>query len=67
MENPFHNSDVNLGDVFLAQVSGKIVKIRIDTPHEDFRGSIRGWDGTNLDTGRKIRIKSAAKLRRRMS
>jgi len=50
-------SDVKLGGTYLAKVTDKVVSVRIDAenPHG-------GWDGTNLATGKKVRIKSAQRL-----
>jgi hypothetical protein len=51
-------SDVKTGGVYAAKVTGKVVSVRIDreSPHG-------GWDATNLATGKKVRIKSAQRLR----
>ncbi|MHC4406393.1 MAG: winged helix-turn-helix domain-containing protein [Planctomycetota bacterium] len=50
--------EVKIGGVYAAKVSDKVVSVRIDAenPHG-------GWDGTNLTTGKKVRIKSAQRLR----
>lgn len=50
--------DVQLGKVYIAKVSGNLVRVRIDDENP-----IGGWDGTNLATGRSIRIRTAARLR----
>jgi hypothetical protein len=50
--------DVQAGGIYIARISGTITKVRIDS---DSR--FGGWDATNIKTGRKIRIKSAQKLR----
>jgi hypothetical protein len=51
-------SEVKIGKVYAAKVSDKLVSVRIDAenPHG-------GWDATNLATGKKVRIKSAQRLR----
>ena len=50
--------DVKVGQTYLAKVSNKVVRVRID------RGSRHGgWDATNLATNKKVRIKSAQRLR----
>ncbi|MHC4405062.1 MAG: winged helix-turn-helix domain-containing protein [Planctomycetota bacterium] len=51
-------SEVKMGKVYTAKVSDKLVSVRIDAenPHG-------GWDATNLATGKKVRIKSAQRLR----
>jgi len=50
--------EVKIGGTYTAKVSDKVVKVRIDA--ESRHG---GWDATNLETNKKIRIKSAQKLR----
>ena len=51
-------NEVEIGGVYTAKVNGKVVKVRIDAenPHG-------GWDATNLETNRKVRIKTAQRLR----
>jgi hypothetical protein len=44
--------------VYLAKVSNQVVQVRIES--ENRHG---GWDATNLATGKKVRIKSAQRLR----
>jgi len=51
-------NEVQLGGVYTAKVSDKIVEVRIDG--ENRHG---GWNATNLATGKKIHIKSPARLR----
>lgn len=53
-------AEVVVGERYAAKVSGALTVVRIDraSPHG-------GWDATNLETGRKVRIRSAARLRRR--
>jgi len=60
--------NVKLGETYLVKVSGHIVPVRVDRSAgecADYRGEWRsaGWHGTNLVTGRPVRIKSAARLR----
>jgi len=50
--------EVKVGGQYLAKVSGKIVVVRIDGP-----SAHGGWDATNTATGKKVRIKSAQRLR----
>lgn len=52
-------SEIRTGAVYTAKVSNKVVKIRI--MHEAAYGT--GWWAMNLETGRQVRIKSAARLR----
>jgi len=49
---------VKIGGTYSAKVTDQVVPVRIDkeNPHG-------GWDATNLQTNRKVRIKSAQKLR----
>jgi hypothetical protein len=51
-----HN--VKVGSTYIVKVSGTLAKVRIIREHD--RG---GWYGTNLATGREIRIRTAARLR----
>ena len=51
-------SEVQLGKVYNVKVSGKVQPVRLDSVSRH-----GGWDGTNVDTGRKIRIHTAGKLR----
>ena len=50
--------DVKIGGVYAAKVTDKVVPVRIDaeSPHG-------GWEGTNLATKKKVRIKSPRRLR----
>ena len=49
---------VYVGTTYIVKVSGTLAKVRITRDHP--RG---GWYGTNLATGREIRIRTAARLR----
>jgi hypothetical protein len=51
--------DVQIGSTYSAKVSGVLAKVRItrESPYG-------GWHGTNLATGREVRIRGAARLRR---
>jgi hypothetical protein len=51
--------NVHIGSTYIAKVSGTLAKVRITREHQ--RG---GWYGTNLATGREIRIRTAARLRK---
>jgi hypothetical protein len=51
-------SEVKIGGVYTAKVSNKVVQLKIDT-----ESKYGGWDGTNLATGKKVRIRSAQRLR----
>ena len=50
--------DVKVGGMYVAKVSDKLVTVRIDSTH-----SKGGWNATNTATGKRIRIKSARRLR----
>ena len=51
-------SEVKVGGVYTAKVSDRIVSVRIDSVH-----SKQGWNATNTQTGKRIHIKSAQRLR----
>jgi hypothetical protein len=51
-------NEIELGNTYLAKISGTLTIVRID--HEHYAG---GWTGTNLATGREVRIRTAGKLR----
>ena len=51
-------NEVKIGGVYTAKVTDKVVEVRIDA-----ESRYGGWDGTNLATGKKVRVKSPAKLR----
>jgi len=50
--------NVYIGTIYVVKVSGVLAKVRLIREHP--RG---GWYGTNLATGREIRIRTAARLR----
>ncbi|GJQ27822.1 MAG: hypothetical protein HBSAPP02_28540 [Phycisphaerae bacterium] len=50
---------VNIGRTYQAKVSGQLARVRIDA-----ESRFGGWDATNVSTHRKVRIKSAQRLRR---
>lgn len=52
-------ANVQIGKVYIAKVSGKLCRVRLARASE-----YGGWLAANLETGREIRIRSAAKLRR---
>jgi hypothetical protein len=52
-------AEVTVGKVYIAKISNKLSRVRLDSKSV-YRN---GWEGTNLDTGRKVHIRSAAKLR----
>ncbi len=50
--------NVHLGTTYIVKVSGALARVRLTREHP--RG---GWYGTNLATGREIRVRTAARLR----
>jgi hypothetical protein len=50
--------EVQIGKVYTAKVTDKLVPVRIDA-----ESRYGGWDATNLATGKKVRIKSPQRLR----
>ncbi len=55
-------NDVETGATYVAKVSGKLARVRIER-----ESPYGGWEATNVDTGRSVRIKSAQRLRRAAS
>ncbi len=55
-------NNVDIGATYAAKVSGKLARVRIER-----ESPYGGWDATNVDTGRRVRIKSAQRLRRAVS
>jgi len=55
-------NEITIGAIYSAKVSGRIVPVKIVkvNPHG-------GWDAVNLTTKKSVRIKSAQRLRRRVS
>lgn len=51
-------SEIKVGGLYRAKVSDKVVTVRIDSTNT--KG---GWNATNTATGKRIRIKSAQRLR----
>ena len=51
-------NEVEIGKVYVVKVSGRLARVRLtgENPYG-------GWDGVNVATGRKVRIKSAQRLR----
>ena len=53
---------VQIGQLYAAKITDKIVPVRIDAEHKD-----GGWTATNTQTNRKVRIKTAQKLRNKIA
>ena len=51
-------NQVKVGGMYTAKVSDKLVTVRIDSTH-----SAGGWHATNTATGKRIRVRSAQRLR----
>ena len=51
-------ADVKIGGEYFATVTNKKVTVRIDAENRS-----GGWDATNLSTGKKVRIKTAGRLK----
>ncbi|RMH70462.1 MAG: hypothetical protein D6685_00025, partial [Bacteroidetes bacterium] len=51
-------NEIRIGGVYRAKVSDKLTDVRIDAEHPG-----GGWTATNLATKKKVRIKSAQRLR----
>ena len=54
--------EVEIGAVYKVRLHGNYTEVRINSV-----SSLGGWFATNLATGRTVRIKSAGKLRERVS
>ncbi len=52
-------NEIKIGESYTAKVSDRLTKVRIDSKHS----SGKGWNATNLATGKRIHIKSAQRLR----
>lgn len=51
-------ADIKVGSTYVAKVTNRLVQVRIDAENPS-----GGWDATNLTTKKKIRIKTAGRLR----
>ena len=51
-----HN--IKVGSIYLVKVSGTLAKVKLTR-----ECNYGGWYGTNLATGREIRVRTAARLR----
>jgi len=56
------NSDVQIGATYLVKVADNLVPVKLVREHPS-----GGWEGTSEKTGKTIRIKSAQRLRKRLS
>ena len=55
-------NEVKIGGVYTAKVTNRLVQVRIDAASR-----YGGWDGTNLATNKKVRIKTVQRLREKIS
>lgn len=53
--------DVEIGGVYEAKVGGRLVPVRLNQPRPD-----GGWNATNTETGRSVRIATNRRLRRKI-
>lgn len=53
--------DIEVGGVYAALVSGTVVPVRIDR-----ESPFGGWEATSIATGRRVRVRSARRLRYRI-
>ncbi len=64
-------ADIYIGQLYGAKVSGEIVTVRVDKirlrdrPFSNIRMTV--YDVTNLDTGRTLTFRSAARFRRHVT
>lgn len=56
--NPVRKRDVQIGNVYFAKVSGRVVAIRVES-----ESRYGGWNARSLATDKLVRIKTAARLR----
>jgi len=54
-------NEVQIGGVYSAKVNDRVVHVRIDAENRS-----GGWDATNLATKKKVRIKTAQRLREKI-
>lgn len=57
-------TDVQIGATYLVKVANNLVPVKITREHASGGG---GWEGVSVKTGKSIRIKSAQRLRKRLS
>ena len=56
-EREMKKTEVKIGGIYYANVSGKKTRVRIDS-----EASSGGWSATNLETDKSVRIKTAQRL-----
>lgn len=60
-------SEVEIGATYLAKVSNVICHVTITNEHRTYHGEQHGWVGVNQRTGKPVYIRSAQRLRCRVS
>jgi hypothetical protein len=65
-------AQVSIGEHYVAKISGRLTVVRLDSINNIWRHNGRsqrfnGWKATNMRTGREVAIRSAAKLRSRVT
>jgi hypothetical protein len=50
--------DIQVGGTYTAKVGQRVVHVKIENEHH-----LGGWDATNLATNKRVRIKTAQRLR----
>jgi len=58
--------DVEVGGVYLAKVSDRLVEVKILSSGEGVFSHRTTWTARNLATGREVHIRSPQRLRRRL-
>ena len=53
------SGDIQIGKTYIVKVSGHLTPVRLESV-----SPYGGWAGRNVRTGREVRIRTAAKLRR---
>ena len=56
------SDNIRVGAVYIVKVSGALVPVRLESA-----SPYGGWIGRNIRTGREVRIRTAAKLRREVT
>lgn len=61
--------DVEVGAIYVMKVSGALTHVRIDEVYvaRGYKQDRTHWRGTNLRTGREVMVRSAAKLRSKVT
>lgn len=60
------SADIEIGGCYVAKVSNALTIVRITGLSPYGKGWGKGWEAINTATNRAVRIRSAARLRRRV-